>query len=67
MKSSNKSKKDSAKPIKINSIQQFKELYYPSMTEKEKKKEEEDKSNYGSIIAMSILDGINRDLNNPKK
>ena len=58
---SNKSKKQSVQSEKISSLQQFKELYFPSLIEKEKSKDE---NNYGNDIAMSILEGINNDLKN---
>jgi len=47
----------------VESLQQFKALYFPTMTASEKKKSDnEEDDNYGSSIAMSILDGIKRDL-----
>jgi hypothetical protein len=59
---STKKKKITAGQTNINSVEKFKELYFPLMVEKEKKKEE-DQKNYGSAIAMSILDGIRKELN----
>ena len=46
---------------KINSLEELKELYFPKSYEKEKMKLNDPK-NYGSMIAMTILDGINKDL-----
>lgn len=55
--------KESKKQIgTIDSLQQFKELYFPTMSASEKKKMSDDETNYGNMIAMSILDGIKRDL-----
>lgn len=57
-----KNKKSKRKILTVESLQQFKELYFPSMIASEKKNIENDEDNYGDIIAMSILDGIKRDL-----
>jgi hypothetical protein len=48
--------------VKFDSIEQFTESYFPSFTSAKKHAKSENDENYGSIIAMSILDGIKRDL-----
>ena len=60
--------KKSKKPVlTIDSLQQFKELYFPVRTASEKINIKEDEDNYGGIIAMSILNGINKDLSTQRK
>ena len=48
--------------VKFDSIEQFTDLYFPSITSSKKHAKSENDENYGSIIAMSILEGIKRDL-----
>ena len=61
-------KKKSKKPVlTIDSLQQFNELYFPLRTASERMKIKEDEDNYGGIIAMSILNGINKDLSTQRK
>lgn len=50
------------KSLTVESLQQFKEQYFPVMTSDEKLKDDRQERGYGDIIAMSILDGIKRDL-----
>jgi len=60
--------KKSKKQIQtVDSLQQFKELYFPSKTDLEKKKNAVEEENYGTQIAMSILDGIRKDLSALRK
>jgi len=57
-----KNKKASKASTKVESLQQFKELYFPVMTSVEKLRGSRNEEKYGDVIAMSILDGIKRDL-----
>ena len=57
-----KNRKSKKQVQTVDTLQQFKELYFPSMTASEKKNIKNDEENYGDIIAMSILDGIKSDL-----
>ena len=50
------------KSLTVESLQQFKEQYFPVMTSDEKLKGDRQERGYGDIVAMSILDGIKRDL-----
>lgn len=65
----NENKKSKRQTITVDSLQQFKELYFPSKTALEKRKSqvEDESDNYGTQIAMSILDGIKKDLSALRK
>jgi len=63
---SNKRKKVDTTSEKISSVDVFWKSYFPDLTAKQKKNAKEEK-NFGTAIAMSILDGINRDLNSTTK
>ena len=52
---------------KIDCIDQFNELYFPSLAALKNKKSAKSEENYGGMIAMSILDGIKRDLSALRK
>ena len=47
---------------KIDSVELFTEVYFPSMVSNQKQSQKKNDENYGSMIAMSILEGIKKDL-----
>jgi hypothetical protein len=53
--------KKAKKNVEIYSLKQFKELYFPERTKKEKQ-DKMPTSEYGTTVAASILEGIRRDL-----
>ena len=55
-------KKSAKKTTTFKSLQQFKEFYFPITTADEKLRGKIMEDDYGNIIAMSILNGIKRDL-----
>jgi hypothetical protein len=57
-----KNRKKSNQILTVCTFEQFKELYFPSISASKKKKIDENENNYGDMIAMSILDGIKKDL-----
>jgi hypothetical protein len=57
-----KSIKSEKRIIKIDSLQQFKDIYFPSLSVLKKTKAVSEGDEYGTTIAMSILDGIRKDL-----
>lgn len=57
-----KSTQTTRQSLTVESLQQFKEQYFPIMTSVEKLKGDRQEKGYGDVIAMSILDGIKRDL-----
>jgi Na+/phosphate symporter len=61
-----KVKRLKTKNIKIDSINQFVDLYLPSIKLSKKELTKENEDNYGNLIAMTILDGIKRDLTTTK-
>ena len=60
-------KKETKKTVSVESLQQFKELYFPKMTSNEKLLGARMEEVYGDSIAMTILDGIKKDLTSLRK